>query len=225
VQSNKIKLIIFDLDGVLTETSSFHFQAWKSLANDIGINLDPSFEVQLKGVSRNESLDRILNAYPLDHSFSKPQKEELLKIKNNHYLELISHMTRKDLFDGVIQLFDFLSKHYVKIALGSASKNATHLLEILDIKQYFDYIVNPRDLSSKPKPDIFLNAMNHFNLEPSECIGIEDAVAGVKAINKANMISIGIGSKSELTEADYCFKAINEIPFNFLKSLLKGESS
>jgi beta-phosphoglucomutase len=225
VPSNKIKLVIFDLDGVLTETSAYHFEAWRALAKDFNLELEDEFEIHLKGVSRIESLNRILKAHHLEGQFSQEEKNKMLNKKNTHYQQLISHMTRKNLFEGVIELFDFLKEHKVKIALGSASKNAPRLLKSLAIEAYFGYVVNPASLKSKPDPDIFLDAMNHFNLKPNECIGIEDAYAGVSAINQAGMVSIGIGNSSELNHADYCFDSVKAMPKSFIKRLIKGDSS
>lgn len=225
MQSNKIKLVIFDLDGVLTETSDYHFKAWKALANDLGIELKDSFESKLKGISRSESLQKILSEHNLDNDFSDLEIQSFLDKKNNHYQGLISHMTRDHLYDGVIELFNHLKKQKIKIALGSASKNGPRLLKALEISDYFDYVVNPANLRSKPKPDIFLDAMKHFNYQPKQCIGIEDAKAGVAAINEAGMISIGIGHDKELNHADYCFPSIQDIPIKFLNILVKGDSS
>lgn len=220
--SNKIHLVIFDLDGVLTETSTYHFQAWKALAKDFGVDLDDAFETQLKGVSRVESLERILKANNLDKAFTEEEKKTLLNKKNTHYQSLIEHMTKDHLFAGVIQCFNYLKEHNIKIALGSASKNAPRLLKALDIESYIDYLVDPRGLKSKPAPDIFLDAMHHYHLRPDECIGIEDAYAGITAINDAGMISIGIGDREELPHADYCFPSIEAIPLTVLEALIKG---
>lgn len=223
MQSNKIKLIIFDLDGVLTETSKYHFMAWKSLAKEINIDLKDAFEANLKGISRKESLNRILKSKHLESTFTEKEKANMMEQKNKHYIELISHMTEKDLFKGVARLFDYLLAHDIKIALGSASKNAKHILKMLKITHYFDYVVDPSQLRSKPAPDIFLDAMNHFNYQADECIGFEDAVAGIKAINDAGIISVGIGSKDELKDSDYCFSSLDKIPLTFIDSLLKGD--
>ncbi|MDA3932305.1 MAG: beta-phosphoglucomutase [Tenericutes bacterium] len=225
MQSSRVNLVIFDLDGVLTETSKFHFESWKALAKKFDVDLDDKFEVHLKGVSRQASLERILKEYGLDSKFSEEEKKLLLVEKNRHYQQLISHMTKDDLFNGVIDCFTFLKSQGVRIALGSASKNAPRLLKTHEISDYFDYVVDPRGLKSKPSPDIFLDAMKHFNLNPSECIGVEDAYAGVSAINQAGMTSIGIGNKEELHHSDYCFSSIDSIPITFLKTLIKGDSS
>ncbi|MFW5838650.1 MAG: beta-phosphoglucomutase [Bacillota bacterium] len=220
--SNKIQLVIFDLDGVLTETSTYHFQAWKALAKDFGVDLDDAFETQLKGVSRAESLERILKAHHLENVFSEDEKQTLLDKKNTHYQSLISHMTKDHLFDGVIDCFHYLKDQNVNIALGSASKNAPALINALEIQPYIDYVVDPRGLASKPAPDIFLDAMHHFGVTSNACIGIEDAYAGITAINQAGMISIGIGDKKELPHADYCYPSIKAIPLTVIDALLKG---
>jgi beta-phosphoglucomutase len=225
VQSNKIKLVIFDLDGVLTETSDYHFKAWKALADDLGIKLEDSFESQLKGISRKESLNRILSEHDLDNHYNKNEINKFLDKKNTHYQELISHMTRDHLYEGVIELFNYLKEQKIKIALGSASKNGPRLLKALEISDYFDYVVNPANLRSKPKPDIFIDAMKHFNYQPHQCIGLEDAKAGITAINKAGMLSIGIGDENDLNHAKYCFSSIKTIPIEFFNKLLKGDSS
>jgi beta-phosphoglucomutase len=223
VPSNKLRVVIFDLDGVLTETSTYHFQAWKALAKDaLGISLDDAFETQLKGVSRAESLHRILRANNLEDAFNEEEFNALLDQKNTHYQSLIEHMTSDHLFKGVIKCFNYLKEHDIKIALGSASKNAPRLLQALEIESYIDYIVDPRGLKSKPAPDIFLDAMHHYHASNDECIGIEDAYAGVTAINNAGMISIGIGDQAELPHADYCYPSIDAIPLTVLNALIKG---
>lgn len=222
--TTKVQLVIFDLDGVLTETSAYHFKAWKALAKDFGVTLSDDFETKLKGVSRAESLERILSAHHLETQFTEEEKSALLDKKNTHYQQLIEHMSPDHLYEGVIDYFVFLKNHHVHIAIGSASKNAPQLIKALKIEPYIDYLVNPRDLKSKPAPDIFLDAMEHFNLTPAQCIGIEDASAGIKAINKADMISIGIGDCEDLSHADYCFTSVKDIPKTMMEKRIKGES-
>ena len=225
MQSNRIQLAIFDLDGVLTETSKYHFQAWQSIAKSLGIYLDPSFESQLKGISRVQSLETILKAYALEKKLSIAKKNQLLNKKNTYYLNLIKHMSPNDVFPGVHELLTLLKHLGVHIALGSASKNARTILNQLQLTHYFDYIVDPSLLASKPNPAIFLDAMYAYNLSPIECIGFEDAIAGITAIRLAGMKSIGIGSPTELTQADYCFTSIKEIPLSFIETLIKGDTS
>ena len=216
-----IKLFVFDLDGVLASTGDEHFLAWKDI-------LEPTFQMKIadeveektKGVSRLESLNRILEEYGLEHTISQEEKEDLAFQKNELYKAMISKFDEHNLFPGVIKLLEYLRERGILIALGSASKNGPTLLECTGIKQYFDYVVNPAPLNSKPHPDIFLDAVNHFQLDPSECVGIEDAVSGVSAIKSANMFAIGIGDSDILHEADIVFESIGKIDFDFLDSLV-----
>ena len=215
-----IKLFIFDLDGVLASTSNEHFTAWKKVIKDrFKVDIEDFVEEKTKGVSRMESLNRILETYNINISDS--EKIELAYLKNEKYKELISGFNESNLFKGVKELFEFLKSNNILIALGSASKNGPKLIESLTIEKYFDYIVDPGPLESKPHPDIFNAAMNHFSLKSHECIGIEDAISGVKAIKSAEMIAIGIGKKEVLSQADYIFKNIESINYSFLETLIK----
>ncbi len=217
-----IKLFIFDLDGVLASTSNEHFTAWKEVIKDrFNIDVEDYVEEFTKGVSRMDSLNKILDAYNI--KISDSQKEGLAYIKNEKYKELISKFDETNLFSGVKEMFQFLKSKNILIALGSASKNGPALLKSLGIVDYFDFVVDPGLLNSKPDPDIFLTAMNHFLLNPGECIGIEDAISGVKAIKSAHMIAIGIGKKDVLTEADFIYDSIESIKFSFLETLIKDK--
>lgn len=216
-----IKLFIFDLDGVIASTSIEHFTAWKLVMKKrFKFDVADSVEELTKGVSRMDSLERILESYDLENKISLQEKEELAHLKNELYKELISKFDENSLFEGVVELFEFLKRNKILIALGSASKNGPALIEGMKIGKYFDYVVNPEGLNSKPHPDIFMKAMNHFNLTPLECIGVEDAIAGVASIKKAGMLAIGIGSKKELKQADYVFDSVSKINYDFLEELI-----
>ena len=215
-----IKLFIFDLDGVLASTSDEHFTAWKTvIKNRFNIDVEDFVEEKTKGVSRMESLNKILETYNIN--VSESEKEDLAYIKNELYKELINDFNEKNLFEGVLKLFKFLKDKKILIALGSASKNGPSLIESLKIKDYFDYVVDPGPLNSKPHPDIFDKAMNHFNLSPNECVGVEDAISGVSAIKSANMIAIGIGNTEQLSQADYIYESIGVIDYLFLETLIE----
>ncbi len=206
-----IKGIIFDLDGVLTETSKQHFLAWKDMAEKIGIEIDEQFNESLKGISREESLRRILQSGSMEDKFTEEEKYELAKFKNEHYCKMIENFTEENLFEGVLELLGSLKQMGIKIALGSASKNGPALLENLKISDYFDYIVDPTTVKGKPNPDIFLAAAKGLGLTPSECIGVEDAYSGVVAIKSAGMLAIGIGDSNILSNADIVFKEMREV--------------
>ncbi|MFH5880768.1 beta-phosphoglucomutase [Liberiplasma polymorphum] len=223
--NNAIKLIIFDLDGVLTETSKQHFKAWQMLAKKHGIHLPKDFEKHLKGVSREDSLKRILDFGNKSTFYTEKTFNDMMNEKNIHYQSLIEHFTEKNLFKGAKSLLDLLKDKGLLLALGSASRNGPSLLRSLGIYHYFDYIVNPEGLNGKPSPDIFLNAMHHFKLTPDECIGIEDAIAGIKAIKNAKMLAVGIGNKQELKEADYVFDGVHQITKTALNQILKERAT
>ncbi|MDP5273044.1 beta-phosphoglucomutase [Chengkuizengella axinellae] len=205
------KLFIFDLDGVLTESSEQHFLAWKKLSDELGISIDEKFNDQLKGISRMDSLERILANGGIAENYSKKQKEDLAARKNEYYVSMISQFTEENLNDGVRELFSKLKKHNILIAIGSASKNAPLLLKKLNIEKYIDYIVNPKNLKSKPAPDIFLNAANKWSIEPRDCVGIEDSVSGISSIKSAGMFAIGIGDQKVLNQADIVYKQTKEV--------------
>jgi beta-phosphoglucomutase len=213
-----IKLVIFDLDGVITSTTDEHFAAWDYLfMKYFKIDLDPALEAKTKGVSRIDSLDVLLNHYHL--VINESIKLQYAEEKNLVYQEMIAKFDKTKLMAGVIPLLNFLKHIGIKIALGSASKNGPFLLKCLGVVDYFDYVVDPSKLKSKPEPDIFLDAMYYFKLNPNECIGVEDAVAGVEAIKRAGMIAIGVGSEP-LNKADVWVNNLNELDYDLLKKII-----
>ncbi len=213
-----IKAFIFDLDGVITETSHQHYEAWKTLANMLGIEIDLVFNERLKGVSRMDSLKEILDYGGLNKTYSETEMEKLTFTKNEYYKNLIAKFTAEDVFPGVLELLKELKDSGIKIAIGSASHNAPTLIKAMELENYVDYIVNPSEVEKgKPAPDIFLKAAQVLGVSPDECIGIEDAVAGVKAIKDAGMIAVGIGDAEILSQADIIYKETKDID---LKELL-----
>lgn len=193
------KLIIFDLDGVITDTAEYHYLAWKELANGIGLHMDREFNEHLKGVSRMDSLERILKYNNLSSNYTAQSKQKLVDDKNDYYLSLIKNITPKDILPGIMELLNWLKNKQLTIALGSASKNAPKILEYLEITGYFDYVVNPDSvIRGKPEPDLFLQAANYYNIKAEECIVVEDALSGVQAAKSANMYVIGVGDKEIL---------------------------
>lgn len=204
-----IKLAIFDMDGVLTETSHYHYLAWKALAESIGVVIDEAFNESLKGVSRKESLIRILKHGNVYDRYID-EIESLMTQKNDHYKTLIQGVSPNDLFDGVLDIFKILQSQHIHIAVGSASKNAPFLIEKLGIVDYVEYIVDPSEVKGKPAPDIFLDAAQHFGIEGNHCVGIEDAAAGITAIKTAGMYAIGIGGEDILNEADEVYASMKQ---------------
>ncbi|HHW68292.1 MAG: beta-phosphoglucomutase [Epulopiscium sp.] len=194
-----VKGVIFDLDGVITDTAGYHFLAWSHLAKEIGIEIDEEFNEKLKGVSRMESLEAILKYGNKENEFTWEEKEALATKKNEHYKELIQNISKKDILPGIEALLKELKANNIKIALGSASKNAPVILKQLGIEEYFDYVVDANQIkNSKPAPDIFIDALKGLNLKPEEAVGVEDAEAGIEAIHGAGMVAIGVGVNGDV---------------------------
>lgn len=196
-----MKGYLFDLDGVIANTTEYHFTAWQHLIKrHFDQSLPASFEKNLKGVSREDSLKKILQY--LDISISDEQFNDLAEEKNCMYIKLLGQLNSNDILPGVYQLFSDIKSHGEQIALASASRNAPFILDKLDILDMFDAIADPAKVKSgKPAPDIFLAAAHAINVSPEECIGFEDSVAGIEAINRAGAYSIGVGGP-ELSHAN-----------------------
>ncbi len=216
---NKIG-VIFDLDGVIVDTAKYHFLAWKDLADHLGFEFTEANNELLKGVSRVRSLEILLDIGKVELSDEK--KQEVLISKNEHYLEYINKMGVEEILPGVNELLDALDDLGIQYVLGSASKNAPLILKQVNLFDRFIGIVDGNSVSkAKPDPEVFLIGAKELNLQPEYCVVFEDAIAGVEAANKANMISIGIGDKQTLHKADFNFNNLTEIPDNFIQELMK----
>lgn len=195
------------MDGVITETSEMHFIAWQAMAKQIGIEIDLEFNESLKGISRRDSIMRILEFGHKIDEFSENQVKQLMFDKNEHYVSLIKAYNREHLNPGIYEFMKSLSDSGIKIAIASASKSAPMLVKNLEIDQFVDYIVDPTTVPSKPAPDIFIKAADQLGIDIKNCIGIEDAKAGVDAIKSAKMYAVGIGSDQILCQADLVLKS------------------
>lgn len=197
-----IEAVIFDLDGVITDTAHFHFLAWRDLARDLGVDFTLEFNEKLKGISRAESLEKILVLGNLQNKYSREEKEALASRKNVKYVELLKDMKESDIYPGIKELIMELRKNNIKVVLASASKNAPIILKALKITELFDHIVNPDSVANgKPAPDIFLAGANAVGANPENCVGVEDAEAGIKAILDANMFPVGVGTPNQMKQA------------------------
>jgi beta-phosphoglucomutase len=201
--NKRIKAFVFDLDGVITDSAELHYQAWSRIASEQGIPFDRDYNELLKGISRMESLEKILKRKP-DACFTASDKEALAARKNDYYKELIGTIDPQALLAGIETLLNDIAEAGIAIALASASRNAPTIIERLGIGHFFQVIVDPADIPhGKPYPDIYLRAASELRVSPEECVGVEDAEAGVQAIKRAGMFAIGIGSSEVLHEADY----------------------
>ncbi len=195
------KACIFDLDGVITDTAHYHFLAWQRLAHSLGLPFEEEDNHQLKGVGRMESLEFILAKS--DRAFSHAEKVRLAHEKNEDYKKLIEEISPADLLPGIPEAFDWLKKRSIRIGLASASRNAPVVIKGLGIADRFDYVADAGAIpNGKPAPDIFLDVAGAFGLDGQECLGVEDAAAGVTAIKAAGMTAIGIGDSAILAHAD-----------------------
>ena len=202
------KGVVFDLDGVLVDTAIYHFQAWKRLANELGIDFTAAENEQLKGVSRMQSLEKILHWGRLD--LDEKKKLLLAAQKNVWYLEFIQQMDEGGLLPGARELLIWLHDQGFKVALGSASKNAKLILQRTGIESLFDAVVDGNVVNeSKPNPEVFLRAATYLKLDPQDCLVFEDAQAGIDAGRAAGMMVVGVGV--DLVRADALINGLDEI--------------
>lgn len=193
--------VIFDLDGVLTDTARYHFLAWRELASQLGISIDLAFNEQLKGVSRMDSLERILKHGGV--ALPQAEKERLAEQKNQHYRQLIASMSPADLLPGVVERLEALRQRDIPLALASASRNGPDILQQLGLAAFFHTVVDPAPLPGKPHPALFSNAALALACPSRHCLGVEDAAAGIAAIKAAGMVALGIGRATDLPGADH----------------------
>lgn len=212
------KGVLFDLDGVITDTAEYHYLAWKKLADDLDISIDRQFNEKLKGVSREDSLRLILEHGGREKDFSETEFNQLAKSKNDNYVEMIQAVSPKDVYPGILELLKALKKADIKISLASASKNGPFLLKQMELTDYFDGIADPAAVrAGKPAPDIFILAAEVVGLAPNECIGIEDAQSGISAIKASGALPVGVGSAKQLGDDIAIVASTAELTLNFLE--------
>ena len=201
-----IKGFLFDLDGVIVDTAVFHFQAWRRLAQKLGGDFTEEQNEQLKGVSRVDSLKKIIEW--TGATVSDEEFQTLMVEKNEWYLELVQGLGPQDALPGALNFLQTAYDQGIKIALGSASKNAPMILEKLGITPLFTAIIDGNNVvNGKPHPEVFLKGAEALGLEPSECVVFEDSIAGVQAAKTGGMSSVGIGD-AETLQADIHFTAL-----------------
>ncbi len=212
---NTPKAIIFDLDGVLTDTSEYHYQAWKHLADDEGIPFtQEENDAHLRGVGRRDSLMYLLKS----RKVSEEQMQEMMGRKNRYYTELIKNMSPKEVVAGGVDLLKEIRQAGINTAIASASRNTTTVLQRLEITSYFDGIADGNSVvNGKPAPDVFVFAAGIVNTSVVDCLGIEDANAGIEAIKAAGMMALGIGPKERFPKAD---KVMDNLENKNLQDLL-----
>ncbi|MFB2768838.1 beta-phosphoglucomutase [Pelatocladus sp. BLCC-F211] len=216
--SPDIRGFIFDLDGVLTDTAEYHYLAWQKLADEEGLPFNREANEALRGVSRRESLLHIVG----DRKYSEAQLQEMMDRKNRYYVESIENISPQDLLPGVVTLLDELKQAGIKIALGSASKNAQAVIEKLGIANRIDAIADGYSVQRpKPAPDLFLYAANQLGFEPSQCVVVEDAEAGIEAALAGQMWTIGLGPAARVGAAHIVLPSLADVHWTDLNAKLK----
>lgn len=207
-----LKGLIFDLDGVLTDSARFHLAAWNNLAKELGISLTDEQLDSLRGISRMDSLELILKYGGQSNKYSEQEKEKFAAEKNAKFVEQVETMTPEDILPGIPELLQDAKAENLKMVIASASKNAPRILNRLKIMDEFDGIVDPSTLHrGKPDPEIYEKAQKLLGLNSNEVISFEDAKAGVEAIKAADQFAVGIGNKELLKEADYVVATTKEL--------------
>ena len=187
-----IKAVIFDLDGVIVSTDEYHYRAWKQLSEEEGISFDREVNHRLRGVSRMESLDILLER--ASRRYTPEEKQEMAWRKNETYGQLLSKISPSDILPGVLEILDDLKQLGIQIAIGSSSKNAPVILKQIGMEDRFYAIVDGNDIvKSKPDPEVFLLAAERLGTVPAECLVIEDASVGVEAATAAGMACLAVG--------------------------------
>ena len=205
-----IQAVIFDLDGVIVSTDEFHFLAWQQLAQEKGIPFSREDNEKLKGVSRMESLEIILQRGP--KTFSDQAKEQMAERKNSFYRDMLKKLTPADVLPGVLQFLQDLRARKIRAAIGSSSKNAVPILKAIGLADAFEAVADGTQIKkSKPHPEVFLLAASLLSVPPQRCLVVEDAEAGVEAGLAAGMRVLAVGSASSLPKATFRAKDLSHI--------------
>lgn len=222
--TKRLEAVLFDLDGVITDTADLHYKAWARLAEELDLPFDRQINEQLKGIGRMESLNILLG--PAQEAHSAEHKKEWAQRKNSYYRTLTGRMTADDALPGVVPLLRELKAQGIKLGLASASENAPFVLRRLGLDGLFDAVVDPSSLKKgKPDPEIFLAAAELLGVHAAHCIGIEDAAAGVAAIRSAGMPAVGVGNPQLLAAADIVVDNASQITVELLRRLLEGKEA
>ena len=207
----KFQAIIFDLDGVICFTDEYHYRAWKSMADSMGIPFDREINNRLRGVSRMASLEIILEKYQ-GPALSQEKKEQLARQKNDIYRESLKEMSTRDLSDEVRETLDALRAMGLKLAIGSSSKNTPFILGQIGLKDYFDAVSDGNNITrSKPDPEVFVKAAQMLGIAPEKCLVVEDAVSGAEAGHAGGMKVACLGDAALNKAGDWNMKSIREL--------------
>ena len=207
------KAVIFDLDGVLVTTDDCHYLAWKKLADEENIYFDRDINERLRGISRMESLEIVLEK--AEKQYSDEEKKEMAERKNSYYVSLVKEIDQSALIDGAIEFISYVKENSLKTAIGSSSKNTNLILSQTGIDSLFDAIADGNIIiKSKPDPEVFLKAAELLGIEPCDCLVCEDADAGVEAAISAGMDVLAVGYAKDNNKATYSAQNLKEALYN-----------
>ncbi|HPH96656.1 MAG TPA: beta-phosphoglucomutase [Anaerolineaceae bacterium] len=205
---DRARAFLFDLDGVLTDTSELHFKAWRQLAEELGLTFTREDNEALRGVSRRASLDLLLKGKPC----SEQQAAAWMDLKNDYYLELVEQMTPQDLLPGTLDVLWMLRERGIKTAIVSSSKNARLVVERLKLGRWVDELIDGNaPVPSKPAPDLFILAAQRLGVQAGECVVVEDAEAGIEAARAGGMQCVGLGPQQRVGQADLVCQNLVEL--------------
>ena len=218
----EIKAIIFDLDGVLTNTSEYHYRGWQRLADELGIPFDRQRNELLRGVPRRRSLELILDGRPA----TEEQMEEWMARKNRYYVESIQQMTPADVLPGALELLQEVRQAGIRIGIGSASKNARTVLDRLHLWNYMDAVSDGYSVERhKPAPDLFLHCARQLGVDPREAIVVEDAASGVEAALAGAFWAVGLGPEERVGAAHIIFPSLESVHLQDILAALENGSA
>jgi len=205
--------VIFDLDGVIVSTDNCHYLAWKKMADEEGIPFDRTINERLRGVSRMESLNIILEK--ATKAYSEEEKQAMATRKNGYYVELIGSLTPGDMLPGAMDTFQMLKEKGIRIAIGSSSRNTPVILKQIQLENAFDAVADGNAITrSKPDPEVFLLAAKLLGLSPDNCLVVEDADAGVEAALAGGMRVLGVGGAAQNPKATFAAASLADVNFD-----------
>jgi beta-phosphoglucomutase len=211
------KAVIFDLDGVIVSTDEYHYRAWKRMADEEGIDFDRTINESLRGISRMESLEIVLER--ASKSYTTTEKAELARRKNEYYKQLLNQLTPADILPGVMPVLEQLKREGIKIAVGSSSKNTPVILEKIGLDRCFDAVADGNQIThSKPDPEVFLLAAAKLQIRPEDCVVVEDAAAGIDAAVTGKMKAVAVGAAAGYEKARLGLRDLTGISIDELLS-------
>jgi beta-phosphoglucomutase len=207
--------VIFDLDGVITDTAEFHYLGWQRLADEVGLPFDRDANEALRGLSRRESLLAMLG----DREVPEDELEAMMERKNGYYVDSLGEMGPEDALPGAVELVEDARARGLAVAIGSSSKNAQLVLDKLGLTHRFDAVADGHSVEqAKPAPDLFLEAARMLGADPAACIVIEDATSGVDAALAAGMTAVGVGPDERVGHAHHRFDTTADVDLDAILS-------